>query len=43
MGKHYLKLLCSSIYTKEDGTDEYKENVYKSFHILARYLQKRNN
>ncbi len=37
--KQYLKLICSSIYTKADGTEEEKEEAYKPFHILSAYLE----
>lgn len=38
--KQYLKIICSCIYTKVDETDEKgKERAYKSFHILAEYLE----
>ena len=37
--KQYLKLICSCIYYKVDGTEEEKEKQYHSFHILAAYLQ----
>ena len=37
--KQYLKLICSCIYYKVDGTEEEKEKQYHSFHILSAYLQ----
>ncbi len=38
--KQYLKSICSCIYTKVDETDEKrKKRAYKSFHILAEYLE----
>lgn len=37
--KQYLKLICSSIYTKVDGTEEEKEKAYRPFHILSEYLE----
>ena len=39
VAKQYLKLICSCIYSKVDGTEEDKEKEYRSFHILAEYLQ----
>lgn len=36
--KQYLKMICSCIYFKVDGTDQEKENAYRSFHMLAAYL-----
>ena len=40
IAKQYLKDICSCIYTKVDDTDEKgKERAYKSFHILAEYLE----
>ena len=40
VAKQYLKSICSCIYTKVDDTDEKgKERAYKSFHILAEYLE----
>lgn len=38
--KQYLKLICSCIYTKVDGTEEEKEEAYRPFHILSAYLEK---
>ena len=38
--KQYLKMICSCIYKKVDETDELKkEQAYKSFQILALYLE----
>lgn len=38
--KQYLKMICSCIYKKVDENDEgMKEAAYKSFHILAEYLE----
>lgn len=38
--KQYLKMICSCIYKKVDETDEQKrEQAYKSFHVLAMYLE----
>lgn len=37
--KQYLKLICSCIYTKVDGTEEEKEAAYRPFHILSEYLE----
>ncbi len=38
--KQYLKMICSCIYKKVDETDELKkEHAYKSFQILALYLE----
>lgn len=37
--KQILKIICNSIYTKVDGTEEEKEKKYKSFHILSQYLE----
>ena len=38
--KQYLKMICSCIYKKVDETDELKkEYAYKSFQILALYLE----
>ena len=40
VAKQYLKSICSCIYTKVDDSDEKgKERIYKSFHILADYLE----
>lgn len=40
VAKHYLKSVCSCIYTKVDDSNEAeKERIYKSFHILAAYLE----
>lgn len=39
IAKQYLKLVCCSIYKKVDGTEAEKEEAYKSFHILAKYLE----
>lgn len=39
VAKQYLKLICSCIYTKVDGTEDEKEKAYKPFHILAAYLE----
>lgn len=41
VAKQYLKLICSCIYTKVDGTEEEKEKAYRPFHILSAYLEKR--
>lgn len=42
MAQQYLKMVCSCIYKKVDETDEDKrEQAYKSFHILALYLEKK--
>lgn len=41
IAKQYLKLICSCIYTKVDGTEDEKEEAYKPFHILSAYLEKR--
>lgn len=39
IAKMYLKGICDCIYTKVDDEDEAeKERTYKSFHILAEYL-----
>ena len=38
--KQYLKMICNCIYTKVDEADQDKrEMAYKSFHILANYLE----
>lgn len=38
--KQYLKMICSCIYKKVDENDEdKKEAAYKSFHVLAEYLE----
>lgn len=38
--KQYLKMICGCIYKKVDENDEdKKEAAYKSFHILAEYLE----
>ena len=40
IAKQYLKSICSCIYTKVDDFDEKgKEHIYRSFHILAEYLE----
>lgn len=40
--KQYLKMICNCIYKKVDETDETKrEQAYKSFHILSRYLEEK--
>ena len=40
VAKQYLKSICSCIYTKVDDSNEAeKERIYKSFHILAEYLE----
>ena len=38
IAKQYMKMICSCIYSRVDGTEEEKEKAYKSFHILAKYL-----
>lgn len=40
--KQYLKLICSCIYSKVDGSEEEKEKQYHSFHVLAEYLQSKD-
>lgn len=38
--KQYLKMICNCIYKKVDEKDEHKkENAYRSFHILSKYLE----
>jgi aspartate/glutamate racemase len=38
--KQYLKMICSCIYKKVDENDEdKKEAAYKSFQVLAEYLE----
>lgn len=37
--KQYLKMICDYIYQKVDGSEKDKEDAYKSFHILAQYLE----
>lgn len=40
IAKQYLKGICDCIYTKVDEKDETgKERAYKSFHLLANYLE----
>ena len=39
--KQILKIICSSIYEKVDGTEAEKEEAYRSFHILSEYLEKK--
>jgi len=40
IAKQYLKSVCSCIYSKVDDKDEMeKARAYKSFHILAEYLE----
>lgn len=40
--KQYLKLVCNAIYKKVDENDNSgKMKAYKSFHILAQYLEKK--
>ena len=40
IAKQYLKIVCNCIYTKVNDYDETeKERIYKSFHILAEYLE----
>ena len=40
VAKQYLKCICSCIYEKVDESNaEQKEKAYKSFHILAEYLE----
>ncbi len=40
IAKQYLKGICDCIYTKVDETDvDAKERAYRSFHILANYLE----
>lgn len=40
IAKQYLKGICDCIYTKVDETDaDAKERAYKSFHLLANYLE----
>lgn len=40
IAKQYLKSICSCIYQKVDDSDQVaKERAYKSFHILAEYLE----
>ena len=40
IAKQYLKSICSCIYTKVDDSDQPAKNrAYKSFHILAEYLE----
>ena len=42
IAKQYLKYICDCIYTKVDDDDEVgKERAYRSFHILAVYLESR--
>lgn len=42
VAKHFFKLVCSCIYSKVDGSEEEKENEYKSFHILSNYLKSKD-
>ncbi|MDQ2088046.1 hypothetical protein RBH29_16585 [Herbivorax sp. ANBcel31] len=38
--KQYLKMICNCVYKKVDEKDEDKrEKVYKSFHVLSKYLE----
>ena len=40
ISKTYLKMVCNTIYKKVDEDDNAgKEKAYKSFHILAGYLE----
>ena len=40
IAKTYLKMVCNTIYKKVDEDDNAgKEKAYKSFHILAGYLE----
>lgn len=40
VAKQYLKMVCNTIYKKVDENDDIgKEKAYKSFHILAEYLE----
>lgn len=32
-------MICDYIYQKVDGSEKDKEDAYKSFHILAQYLE----
>lgn len=42
LAKQYLKIVCSCIYKKVDETDvDKKEQAYKSFWTLARYLEEK--
>lgn len=42
VAKQYLKMICSCIYKKVDETDSKKrEDAYKSFWILANYLEEK--
>lgn len=42
LAKQYLKIVCSCIYKKVDKTDvDKKEQAYKSFWTLARYLEEK--
>ena len=40
--KQYLKMVCNCIYKKVDEADEDKKEIaYKSFHLLAQYLEEK--
>lgn len=40
VAKQYLKMICNTIYKKVDEKDNIgKEKAYKSFHVLAEYLE----
>lgn len=40
VAKQYLKMVCNTIYKKVDEKDDVgKEKAYKSFHVLAGYLE----
>ena len=40
VAKQYLKMVCNTIYKKVDEMDDVgKEKAYKSFHVLAGYLE----
>ena len=42
MAKQYLKMICSCIYKKVDETDDEKKEVaYKSFWMIAQYLEEK--
>lgn len=42
VAKQYLKMICNTIYKKVDEEDNAgKEKAYKSFHVLALYLEKK--